>query len=322
MDNGAVVPVSVSHEPPTDSSTHLHPVIQGGGLMRTAAIASVSVATVLIIVKFAAWIFTDSVSLLSTLIDSFLDAAASLVNLLAVHHALQPADREHRFGHGKAEPLASLAQSAFIGGSAVFLLIQAGERMVHPRAVANTDIGYAVMVFSIVLTIALVAFQRYVVKKSGSVAIDADSLHYKTDVLINLGVMVSLFLSSSMGWKYADPLIAILIALYIVKGAWGIGNTALAILMDRELEDDDRQKIRDIVMAHEEVKGLHDLRTRSSGVHVFIQFHLELDGDMKLKEAHDISEDVERELMEAFPNAEVIIHEDPEGVEEARAVFR
>lgn len=290
--------------------------------MRAAAIASVSVASILIVTKFVAWLMTDSVSLLSTLIDSILDAAASLVNLLAVHHALQPADREHRFGHGKAEPLASLAQAAFICGSAAFLLIQAGERMVHPRDIVNTDIGYAVMVFSIVLTIMLVGFQRYVVRKSGSVAIDADSLHYKTDVLINLGVMVSLFLSSHFGWKYADPLIAILIAMYIVKGAWGIGKTALAILMDRELEDEDRQKIRKIVMAHEEVKGLHDLRTRSSGVHVFIQFHLELDGDMKLMQAHDISEEVERELMEAFPNAEVIIHEDPEGVEEMRMTFR
>jgi ferrous-iron efflux pump FieF len=178
------------------------------------------------------------------------------------------------------------------------------------------------MVFSIVLTVLLVAFQRYVVRKSGSIAIDADSLHYQTDVLINLGVMLSLFLSSSLGWVYADPLIAILIALYIVKGAWGIGQSALAILMDRELEDEDRQKIRSIVMAHKEVLGLHDLRTRSSGVHVFIQFHLELDGDMRLKQAHDISEEVERELMEAFPNAEVIIHEDPEGVEEARVTFR
>ncbi len=298
-----------------------NPMIVGGKLMRAAAIASVSVATVLIVTKFAAWIMTDSVSLLSTLLDSILDAAASLINLLAVHHALQPADREHRFGHGKAEPLASLAQAAFICGSAAFLLVQAGERVAHPREIANTDIGYAVMVFSIVLTIILVIFQRYVVKKSGSVAIDADSLHYQTDVLINLGVMVSLFMSSHLGWKYADPLIAILIALYIVKGAWGIGQTALAILMDRELEDDDRKKIRDIVMAHTEVKGLHDLRTRSSGLHVFIQFHLELDGDMKLMQAHEISEEVEQELMDAFPNAEVIIHEDPEGVEEARAVF-
>lgn len=290
--------------------------------MRVAAIASVSVALVLIATKFAAWVLTDSVSLLSTLIDSFLDAAASILNLIAVHHALQPADREHRFGHGKAEPLASLAQSAFICGSAVFLLIEAGQRIAHPRDIANTDIGYAVMVFSIVLTVILVGFQRYVVKKSGSIAINADSLHYQTDVLINLGVMVSLFLSSSLGWLYADPLIAALIAVYIVKGAWGIGNSALAILMDRELEDDERQKIRDIVMAHSEVKGLHDLRTRSSGINSFIQFHLELDGEMKLRDAHEISEQVELELMDAFPNAEVIIHEDPEGVEEARVTFR
>ncbi len=290
--------------------------------MRVAAIASVSVATILIIIKFIAWLMTDSVSLLSTLLDSFLDAAASLINLFAVHQALQPADREHRFGHGKAEPLASLAQAAFICGSAVILLVQAGERLAHPRDVMNTEIGYAVMVVSIALTIMLVIFQRYVVRKSGSIAIDADSLHYKTDVLINLGVMVSLFLSSYFAWQYADPLIAILIALYIVKGAWEIGKSALAILMDRELEDADRQKIRDIVMAHTEVKGLHDLRTRSSGVHVFIQFHLELDGSMKLSEAHDIAETVERELMDVFPNAEVIIHEDPEGVEEMRASFR
>ena len=317
--------MSVTHTPPNPdpgSAGGAHAVIAGGGLMRIAAIASVSVALVLIATKFAAWILTDSVSLLSTLIDSFLDAAASILNLIAVHHALQPADREHRFGHGKAEPLASLAQSAFICGSAVFLLIEAGERIAHPRDITNTDIGYAVMVFSIILTVILVGFQRYVVKKSGSVAIDADSLHYQTDVLINLGVMVSLFLSSSLGWQYADPLIAVLIAVYIVKGAWGIGNKALAILMDRELEDDDRQKIRDIVMAHSEVKGLHDLRTRSSGMNSFIQFHLELDGEMKLRDAHEISEQVELELMDAFPNAEVIIHEDPEGVEEARATFR
>tara|TARA_R110000787_G_C13442928_1_gene446541 strand:- start:7874 stop:8827 length:954 start_codon:yes stop_codon:yes gene_type:complete len=317
--------VSVTHTPPSPdvgSAGGAQAMIASGGLMRIAAIASVSVAVVLIATKFAAWILTDSVSLLSTLIDSFLDAAASILNLIAVHHALQPADREHRFGHGKAEPLASLAQSAFICGSAVFLLIEAGQRIAHPRDIANTDIGYAVMVFSIVLTVILVGFQRYVVKKSGSIAINADSLHYQTDVLINLGVMVSLFLSSSLGWLYADPLIAVLIAFYIVKGAWGIGNTALAILMDRELEDDDRQKIRDIVMAHSEVKGLHDLRTRSSGINSFIQFHLELDGEMKLRDAHEISEQVELELMDAFPNAEVIIHEDPEGVEEARATFR
>ena len=199
--------MSVTHTPPNPDAGSVggaQALIAGGGLMRVAAIASVSVALVLIATKFAAWVLTDSVSLLSTLIDSFLDAAASILNLIAVHHALQPADREHRFGHGKAEPLASLAQSAFICGSAVFLLIEAGQRIAHPRDIANTDIGYAVMVFSIVLTVILVGFQRYVVKKSGSIAINADSLHYQTDVLINLGVMVSLFLSSSLGWLYAD----------------------------------------------------------------------------------------------------------------------
>ncbi len=320
MDDGAVIPLSIAHEQ-TEAAKPQHPVNEAGKLMRAAAIASVSVATILIITKFVAWLMTDSVSLLSTLIDSFLDAAASLINLLAVHHALQPADREHRFGHGKAEPLASLAQAAFICGSAAFLLIEAGQRIASPRDIANTEVGYAVMVFSIVLTLGLVVFQRYVVRKSGSIAIDADSLHYKTDLLINLGVIASLFMSSYFGWQYADPLIAVMIAVYIVKGAWEIGKMSLSILMDRELEDEERQKIRDIVMAHEEVKGLHDLRTRSSGVHVFIQFHLELDGDMKLRDAHDISEEVERELMDAFPNAEVIIHEDPEGLDEARATF-
>ena len=315
--------MSITHEPPTEAAgQNGHAGVAGGTLMRAAAIASVSVAAILIATKLVAWMMTDSVSLLSTLIDSFLDAAASLVNLLAVHHALQPADREHRFGHGKAEPLASLAQAAFIFGSAAFLLIEAGQRLAQPRDVMNGEIGYAVMVFSIVLTIGLVVFQRYVVKKSGSIAISADSLHYKTDVLINLGVMVSLFMSTYLGWRYADPIVATLIALYIVKGAWEIGKTSLAILMDQELDDAERQKIRDIVMAHEEVKGLHDLRTRSSGINVFIQFHLELDGNMKLKDAHEISEQVEFEVMEAFPNAEVIIHEDPEGVEEARMTFR
>jgi len=179
-----------------------------------------------------------------------------------------------------------------------------------------------VLIFSIVLTIGLVVFQRYVVKKSGSVAIDADSLHYQTDVLINLGVMAALFLSSSLGWEYADPIIAILIALYIVKGAWGIGKTALAILMDHELDDTERKKIEAIILAQDDVRGMHDLRTRSSGVHMFIQFHLELDGEMTLHRAHEISDAVEFALMAAYPNAEVIIHEDPEGVEEARAEFQ
>ncbi|NQW00513.1 MAG: cation diffusion facilitator family transporter [Rhodospirillales bacterium] len=290
--------------------------------MRWATYASVSVASVLIFGKFYAWMVTDSVSLLSTLIDSVLDAAASLINLLAVHHALQPADREHRFGHGKAEALAGLAQSAFITGSAVFLLIEAVQRLLNPKAITGTEAGYFVMGVSIVLTIALVVFQRFVIKRSGSLAISADSLHYESDLLINASVILSLFLASHFNWPLADPLFAIAIAAYIIRTAWQIGDGAFQILMDRELPDEDRLKIRSIVMAQPGVLGMHDLRTRSSGTQAFIQLHLELDGELKLKDAHIISDRVELEVANAFPNAEVIVHEDPDGVDESQVTFR
>ncbi len=290
-------------------------------LMRLATYASVSVAVILICAKLGAWYATDSVSIFSTLIDSLLDGAASLVNLLAVRHALEPADREHRFGHGKAESLAGLAQSAFICGSAVFLLMEAGERFVHPREIANLDIGFAVMAISIVLTLILLGFQRYVVRRTGSIAIAADSLHYRMDVLVNLGVVGSLIVVSQFGWLWVDPAIAVVIAGYIFFGAWSIARESLQVLMDRELPDEDRVKIREIAMAHDDVKGVHDLRTRSSGQSIFIQLHLELDGDMTLIRAHDIADEVEDSIMDAFPNAEVITHQDPEGVDETITVF-
>jgi ferrous-iron efflux pump FieF len=295
---------------------------QGAKLMRMATYASVAVAVALIGVKFAAWTLTESVSLLSTLIDSMLDALASVINLIAVHHALQPADREHRFGHGKAEPLAGLAQAAFICGSAAFLLLEAGDRLIHPKSIAHTEIGYAVMVFSIVLTIGLVLFQRYVIRRSGSVAISADSLHYQTDVMINGSVILSLYIASEFGISIADPLFAVAIAAYIVIGALKIGGQSLDILMDKELSDDERARIKEIVSKHEEVRGMHDLRTRSSGAQVFIQMHLEMDPDMTLSKAHEVTEDVTAELLAVYPNAEVIIHEDPDGLEEDRVVFQ
>lgn len=291
-------------------------------LMRLATYASVSVALTLIVTKLGAWAVTESISLLSTLIDSLLDALASMVNLVAVRHALQPADREHRFGHGKAEALAGLAQSAFIAGSAAFLVLQAADRVIRPRDISHPDIGYAVMVFSIVLTFALVLFQRYVVRRSGSVAISADSLHYQTDLLINASVILSLFLASEMGLPLADPLFAIGIAAYIVWGAVQIARQSLDMLMDKELPDDDRKRIQQIVNGHPAVVGMHDLRTRASGAQVFIQLHLELDPEMPLRDAHVISEQVMKSLCEAYPQAEVIIHEDPEDAIEDRAVFQ
>jgi len=297
------------------------PSARSARLMRLASYASVSVAGILIAVKFAAWLLTDSVSLLSTLIDSLLDVAASMINLLAIRHALTPPDREHRFGHGKAEPLAGLGQAGFIAGSAIFLLIAAGQRLYEPRAVMQGDIGIAVMVFAIVLTFALTRFQAYVVRKTGSVAIRADSLHYVGDLLVNIAVIVAIVLSSQYGFRHADPLFGIAIAGYILKTAWGIARGALDMLMDRELPDVERRRIRQIVLDNANVANMHDLRTRTSGPMTFIQVHVEMDGAMSLYQAHEVADQVEAAILAAYPGAEVIIHQDPLGVEEAPALF-
>jgi ferrous-iron efflux pump FieF len=289
--------------------------------MRWATYAAVAVATVLIAAKVVAYVLTDSVAMLSTLVDSLLDVGASIINLLAVRHALEPADREHRFGHGKAESIAGLAQAAFISGSAFFLLFQAGERLLRPRVVENSEAGIAVMALSIVLTLVLVAFQRYVVGKTGSVAISADSLHYKTDLLVNLGVVASLLLAVQLGWLIADPLFAIAIAGYILWGAWQIVRQSLDMLMDREFAEEDRKRIRDLVMAHPEVQGMHDLRTRTSGQQAFIQLHIEMAPEMRLERAHQIADEVMWAIEEVFPNAEVLVHQDPAGIDEAGPKF-
>jgi len=289
--------------------------------MRLATYASVATAGMLVVVKFGAWLYTDSVSLLSTLLDSLLDAAASIVNLIAVRHALTPADREHRFGHGKAEPLAALGQSTFIAGSAIFLTIEAGHRLYAPRAVEHAQAGIVVMVFAIVVTFILTRFQAYVVRKTGSVAIQADSLHYIGDLLVNGAVILALLAVSQFGWVHADPLFGLGIAGYILYNAWKIARGALDMLMDRELSEEARQRIKEIALAHAEVIDLHDLRTRTSGRQTFIQLHLEMDGEMPLHDAHEVADAVEAELLRAFPEAEVIIHEDPHGIEEHRAQF-
>ena len=290
-------------------------------LMRLATYASVGTAVSLIVMKLGAWVLTDSISLLSTLIDSILDALASLVSLLAVRHALTPADREHRFGHGKAEPLAALGQAAFITGSAVFLMIGALDLLFDPRPIHNPGVGIVVMLISIGATAVLVLFQRSVIRRTKSVVVRADSLHYLGDLLINAAVIVALLGATQLGWMILDPLFAIGIAAYILKTAWSIASESLHMLMDRELPDQDRARIERIVRAHPEVLDMHDLRTRLAGPQTFIQLHLELNGDLSLWDAHMIADQVEAELRSAFPGAEVIIHEDPHGIVEPRARF-
>jgi ferrous-iron efflux pump FieF len=292
------------------------PSEEAARLMRLATHASVAVASSLILVKLAAWFYTDSISLLSTLIDSLLDAVASLINLFAVRHALVPADREHRFGHGKAEPLAALGQTAFIAGSALFLVFEAGHRLLDPRPVLHSEVGIAVMVVAILVTFALTRFQAYVVRKTGSVAIKADSLHYVGDILVNGAVIVALLLAAQLGWAVADPLFGLAIAGYIMFNAWQIARGSLDMLMDRELPEAERARIREIALSNPNVRDLHDLRTRSSGRRSFIQVHIEMDGTLTLYSAHAVADEVEAALREAFPGAEVMIHQDPHGLDE------
>lgn len=282
-------------------------------LMRLATYASITVAVTLVLAKTVAWALTDSVSLLATLIDSTLDALASLINLLAVRHAVTPADKEHRFGHGKAEALAGLGQAAFIAGSAGFLLLESGRRMLHPVVLESYGPGVMVMLFSIAATLALMMFQRYVIRRTNSTAIKADALHYRTDVLVNGSVIVALLLSVR-GWSGFDSLFAIGIAIYILYSAWAIVRQSLDDLMDRELPTVERESIKRIAVAHAGVRGMHDLRSRRSGIATFLQLHLEVDDDLTLLQAHAISDEVESRLQQSYPAAEIIIHIDPVSV--------
>jgi ferrous-iron efflux pump FieF len=291
-------------------------------LMRRATYASVSVAAALFGVKLGAWLLTDSLSLLATLIDSLLDVAASGVNLLAVRKALVPADHEHRFGHGKAEPLAALGQGAFVAGSAIFVLISASQRFLYPRPIQESTTGILVMVISIAATLALVAYQRSVARRTGSLAIRADSLHYLGDLLVNAAVILALLLWMRTGWTWVDPTVALLIAGYILVTAWRILSAALDMLMDRELPADQRQRVVEIVRAHPQVLGMHDLRTRVAGPTTFIQLHIELDGRMNLYQANVIADTIETEISTVFPGAEIIIHQDPHGVDDASTPMR
>ena len=290
--------------------------------MRLATYASISVALILIVGKLIAWGLSDSISLLATLIDSVLDALASLINLIAVRHALTPADKEHRFGHGKAEALAGLSQSMFIAGSAGFLLLEAGRRIVDPVSDSICQHKYCCNGIFDSCNTAVSVISKLRNPKTQSTAIRADALHYKSDLVINASVILALWLSMR-GLPQFDAPIGMLIAVYILYSAWEIIRVSYDQLMDRELPDQERSKIKQIVLKHPKANGLHDLRTRSSGTVTFIQLHLELDDDLSLLQAHNISDEVEESLLLEYPGAEIIIHIDPQSVlgHEAMAKF-
>lgn len=279
-------------------------------LVRRVSLLATSLAISLLIIKSVAYYLTGSASILASQVDSLMDIGMSLVNLFAVRYALRPPDNEHRFGHGKAEPIAGMVQAGFICGTSIILLYTGFASIGSPAPLSKTGVGLMVMVVSTVATAALVLYQLYVVKCTGNSVIKADSLHYSIDILMNISVILALLLDQ-WGMHWADGVFTIAIALYVLHSAWGIGHEALQNLLDRELDDQTKEQILKIVYSVALVKGVHDVRTRQSGQIIFIQLHIELDDDLSLLHAHDVSVEVENELRKRWPTADILVHLDP-----------
>lgn len=287
--------------------------VEHARLLRRATGAALAVALFLAVSKAVAWWLSGSVSLLAGLTDSLLDGAASLLNLLAVHYSLRPADDDHRYGHGKAEALAGLGQAAFIGVSALLVGAQGVDRLLHPQPLGAPLLGIVVIVVSLVLTVALLAYQRHVVRVTGSTAIRADSLHYRSDLLLNSSILLALVLAS-YGWEQLDAIFGIAIAFYILWSAASILREAGAVLMDTEVSPQISEDMHRLACSVPGVLGCHDLRTRVSGTHWFVQLHLELPGELSLSRAHALCDQVEATIHERYPRAEVLVHADPQEV--------
>ena len=282
-------------------------------LTTRAASASIALAVTLIGLKAYAALRTSSMAMLGSLADSTLDLVASLIVLLAVRIAAAPADHEHRFGHGKAEALASLVQVIIITMSAIFIGVRAVQRLLAGAETGNAKLGIGVSIVAIALTIALISYQRYVVTKTASLAIGTDRLHYSSDLLLNGSVIVALGLDQYLHLVGADAVFGVLIALWLLWGAWSASSNALHQLMDREWPDELRQRFLAAAKEYPELAGIHDLRTRSSGTHNFAQFHVWVPGEWTVQQAHDRLDAVEESLQARFPGTEILIHVDPEG---------
>ncbi|MDP8994042.1 MAG: cation diffusion facilitator family transporter [Pseudomonadota bacterium] len=282
-------------------------------LTTRAATASVATALFLLLLKMFAAMQTGSVAMLGSLADTGLDLIASLVTLFAVRFAAMPADPEHRFGHGKAEALAALFQVGIIAFSAFAIGWRGIARLLEGEATAHAEYGIGVSLLAIGVTLGLLAYQRFVIRRTGSVAIEADHVHYQSDLLLNLSVIAALVLDQYLGLTGADPLFGIAIALWLVFGAWRASIRAIDQLMDREWPEERRLRFLEVVARHPALKGIHDLRTRSSGSTDFVQFHIWVDPEMTVAAAHRVVEEVEHRIAEEFPGAEILIHLDPEG---------
>lgn len=287
--------------------------------VRLASVVTIVMVTLMIAAKAWAWLASGSAAMLGSLTDSLLDITASAINFFVLSYALKPADDDHRFGHGKAEALAGLGQAAFIAGSGCLLAFHGVERVINPVALTHSNLAMAVSVFAVVCTLVVVIVQRQVVKRTESVAVQADSLHYQGDILLNITVLIALALSQA-GVVGADGFFAVLVAGFLLYNGWQIATQSADHLMDKELPEAQVLAILDVVKSHPDVQGLHDVRTRQSGKVKFVQLHLELDEQMELKKAHQVSDEVEIMIKKACNNEkhpefsgeiDVTIHQDP-----------
>jgi ferrous-iron efflux pump FieF len=289
------------------------------GLRKLASRASLGIAVSLVALKLAAWVATGSVALLTSAVDALVDTGASLVTYFGVRYAERPPDSDHRFGHGKGEAVAGFTQAVFLAGAALILAFQSIDRLIVPQRVTSIDLGLWVVVASLAAAAGLVVMQTWVVKKTGSTAIAADRAHYLTDVAVNGAVLLALGVTKLTGWTRADPAFALAISLYMIWSAYGIAQQVLTQLLDRELPAPERQRIKTIVLDCEGVRDVHDLRTRYAGDRTFVEFHLEVDGDLSVDRGHEIGDLVERAVAKLLPGTvEVTAHLEPVGIDDDR----
>lgn len=282
-------------------------------LTRSAAYASIATALFLVGLKIWATWRTGSMAMLGSLADTALDLVASIATLVGVWIASQPADRNHRFGHGKAESLSAIFQVMLIALSSAAIAFRSLLNLVEGSRVTGAQDGIAVSMIAIIATLALLAWQRHVIARTQSVAIRTDHLHYQSDLMLNVAVIAALVLDQYLGLAGADPLFGLGIAAWLLLGAWRAGGEAVDNLMDKEWPEEKRQRFVEVAARHPELSNLHDLRTRTAGNRDFVQFHVDLPENMTVGEAHDIIERVEEDLQRAFPEVDLLIHIDPAG---------
>ena len=291
--------------------SHSHHGHNHSALNTRAIILSVSLSVVLVVLKFYAWNETGSVSVLTSLLDSGMDVLISALNLAAVIYAAKPADDQHSFGHSSIEDIVGLVQATFIAASGLLVIYESILHFVNPQPVKESALGIGIISISILFALVIVIYQTIISRRTGSVVLKAELLHYGSDLLLNGAVILSLVIASNAAYAYVDPLIGLAIATYILHGAWEIGSRSFNNLMDRELEEEMREALKQIIISHSGIRGFHDFKTRRSGSRIFVQCHIEIDASISFMDAHHITDGLEDKLLDILPQAEIILHQDP-----------